>query len=186
MTQPNFVPIAEADQVRPARSLAVPAPWMATRPAELRVPTRPISASLGTPGPDQGFALRLARRFEDQLRRGPGENAEDIIEGAALIASRRAGLFGRAPSVYDVRLALELFGFLVDAPADLVAERTTRFRGVAHDYVAQRALVDGIPEPVLGLTPDEVAAKVATDWRSVWSPAESAGAASGAPATGGV
>jgi len=35
MTQPTFVPIAEADQVRPARHLHVPGSWTQSRPAEV-------------------------------------------------------------------------------------------------------------------------------------------------------
>ena len=36
MTQPSFVPIVEADQVRPAYSLQVPNIWTQSRPSELR------------------------------------------------------------------------------------------------------------------------------------------------------
>ena len=60
MTQPTFVPITEADQVRPARHLHVPEAWTASRPAELRTPTALQGTQRGTPGPDAGFALRLA------------------------------------------------------------------------------------------------------------------------------
>ena len=44
MTQPTFVPITEADQVRPARHLHVPEAWTTSRPAELRTPTAPARA----------------------------------------------------------------------------------------------------------------------------------------------
>src|ERR1700689_3130259 len=138
MTQPSFVPIAEADQVRPSLQLEVPGPWSTNRPAELAVPRQPEGKGFGKPGPDQGFALRLARRFEDRLRLSASESAEDVIVGVAMLASRRAGLTGRAPCVYDVETALALFGFVSDAPADLVAERANRFRSVAHDYAVQR------------------------------------------------
>ncbi len=161
MTQPSFVPIAEADQVRPSLHLEVPGRWTTDRPAELRIPTRPAGPSMGTPGSDQGFALRLARRFEDRLRLAAGESAEDVVVGAALLASRRSGLVGRAPSVYDVQAALALWGFLVDAPAGLVAVRRRAFQSVSHDYVVQRALVDQVPEATLALTPDQVTDAVA-------------------------
>ena len=138
MTQPTFVPIAEADQVRPARHLHVPEIWVADRPAELVGPTMRKGANLGTPGPDSGFALRLSHRFEDQLQLGDGESAHDVLLGVALVASKRAALFGRAPCVYDVRLALNLWGFLDDAPADVRATRRAavllhfaRLRGAA-------------------------------------------------------
>src|ERR1700735_4281223 len=114
MTQPTFVPISEADQVRPARHLHVPGPWTTNRPAELTTPTALRGRSVGTPGPDAGFALRLARRFSHELKLTSGEHEEDVQLGCALIGARRAALHGRAPSIYDVQLALALWGFLVD------------------------------------------------------------------------
>jgi hypothetical protein len=155
MTQPTFVPIAEADQVRPARHMHVPGSWTTSRPAELTVPEHPRGRSMGTPGPDSGFALRLAHRFEPEFKLGPGETAHDVALGAALIAAKRAALFGRAPSVYDVRFALNLWGFLEDAPAELRATRRAAFSSISHDYVAQRSLVDSVDEDVLRLTPED-------------------------------
>jgi hypothetical protein len=154
MTQPTFVPISEADQVRPARHLHVPGAWTTARPAELTSPTAYRGRRVGTPGPDAGFALRLVRRFEHQLMLGEGESEHDVMVGCALIAARRAALFGRAPCIYDVQFALALWGFLV-APGDLVPARRAAFASVSHDYVTQRALVDAIPEPALRLSPAE-------------------------------
>jgi hypothetical protein len=155
MTQPTFVPIAEADQVRPARHLHVPGPWTTSRPAELAGPHVRGGRSVGTPGPDSGFALRLARRFEPELKLGDGESAHDVVTGVALIGAKRAALFGRAPSVYDVRFALNLWSFLEDAPPELMEGRRAAFSAVSRDYVAQRTLVDSLPEEVLRLSPDE-------------------------------
>ena len=169
MTQPSFVPIAEVDQVRDALHLQVPSGWLPSRPADLRQPVRAGGRGFGRPGPDQGFALRLTRGFEDRLRLSSGESAEDVVVGCALLASRRAGAVGRAPSSHDVAVALALFGFLGDAPADLVAERTARFRSVAHEYNAQRRLVDSVPEEALRLTPERAAASTA-GWRDVVGP----------------
>ncbi len=72
--------------------------------------------------------------------------------------SKRAALFGRAPCIYDVRFALNLWGFLDDAPADVRATRRAAFSSISHDYVAQRALVDSVPEETLRLSPEEVRA----------------------------
>jgi hypothetical protein len=60
--------------------------------------------------------------------------------------------------VYDVRFALNLWGFLDQAPADLLAERRAAFSSIAHDYAAQRQLVDGVPEETLRLSPEEALA----------------------------
>jgi hypothetical protein len=155
MTQPTFVPISEADQVRPARHLHVPSSWTTSRVAELSVPHAPAGRSVGTPGPDAGFALRLARRFEHDLKLSSGESEHDVLFGVALIAARRAASFGRAPCIYDVQFALSYWGFLEDAPAELVAERRRAFSAVSHDYVAQRALVDSVPADVIGRAPGE-------------------------------
>jgi hypothetical protein len=171
MTQPTFVPISEADQVRPALHLHVPGAWTTSRPAELRSPTALKGRSVGTPGPDAGFALRLARRFAHDLKLTEGETEHDVLLGCALIAARRAALFGRGPSIYDVQLALALWGFLVDGvPDDLLATRRRAFASVSHDYVTQRALVDAIPEASLRRTPAEAQAELAAGVSHVSDP----------------
>lgn len=169
MTQPSFVPIAEADQVRPALQLEAPRPWVANRPADLRFPAHPGGPHFGTPGPDQGFALRLGRRFEGRLRLRAGESAEDAIVGCSMLASRRSALFGRAPTVHDLETAFTLWGYLGDqAPEELVELRRQVFSAAAHDYVTQRALVDRVPETAIRMRADEVAAAVdAGEWRQL-------------------
>lgn len=189
MTQPSFVPIVEADQVRPALRLETPRRWVGGRPAELLFPVRVGGTSRGSPGPDQGYALRLARRFEGRLRLRDGESAEDVIAGAALLAARRSALMGRAPTVHDVEVAYALWGFTVEElPDALVEERRQAFSSVAHDYAAQRALVDRVPESTLRMTPEQIAASVAAgDWRPLVGeppsqrPAEPGGASPAAP-----
>jgi hypothetical protein len=155
MAQPTFVPIAEADQVRPARHMHVPGAWTTSRAAEIVVPEHPRGRSMGSPGPDSGFALRLARRFEHEVKLSTGESEHDVLLGVALVASKRAAIFGRAPSVYDVRFALNLWGFLDDAPSELRTARRGAFSSISHDYVAQRQLVDSVGEDVFRLTPEE-------------------------------
>jgi hypothetical protein len=164
MTQPTFVPIAEADQVRPARHLHVPRPWTTSRPAEHVGPGIARGRGVGTPGPDSGFALRLARRFEHSVHLGEGENEHDVLLGAALVAARRAALFGRAPSIYDVRFALNLWGFLgATVPPAVAQKRRAAFSSVSHDYAAQRALVDSVDEEILRLTPDQALNRAGAD-----------------------
>jgi hypothetical protein len=160
MTQPTFVPISEADQVRPARHLHVPEAWTTNRPAELRTPTALRGKNVGTPGTDAGFAMRLVQRFAHDLKLTEGENEHDVLVGVALIAARRAALYGRGPSIYDVQLALALWGFLVDAPTELTATRRRVFASVSHDYVRQRALVDAVPDESLRLTPAQAQARL--------------------------
>jgi len=92
------------------------------------------------------------------LRLAEGESGHDVLHGAALVAAKRAALFGRAPSIYDVQVALNLWGFLDDDPPELVATRRAAFSAISHDYVAQRQLVDSVPEEVLRLSPEEARA----------------------------
>ena len=170
MTQPSFVPVVEADQVRRAYPLHVPSIWTSSRPSELRGTRAPSGSSLGTPGPDQGFALKLARRFEDRLVLGAGEHAEDAISGCTAVAMRRAALFGRAPVIHDLTPSFTLWGFLDGAPSDLVAARESLFRSAAHHYRVQRTIADAVPVATLRLTPEQVADHLADWWTLVALP----------------
>jgi hypothetical protein len=163
MAQPSFVPITEADQVRGARRLSVPKGWTADRPGDLVGPHRPTGVSHGTPGPDQGFALLVARRFEDRLVLQPNEDLEDVLHGGAILASKRAGLLGRAPCVYDLDAVFALFGFLSAAPPEeVVVERRRLFASASRDYVVQRFLVDAVPDETLLLSAGELSARLAS------------------------
>jgi len=166
VTQPSFVPIAEADQVRPAYRLKVPTVWTQSRPAELRGTTQPRGEGFGNPGPDLGYALRLARRFEHRLRLAEGESTEDATAGCTAVAMRRCARFGRAPVVFDLDFAFTLWGFLAPAPPDLVEARGPLFRSAAHHYDAQRAIAACVTEAALALTPDEVASHLER-WRDL-------------------
>jgi hypothetical protein len=167
MTQPSYVPIGEADQVRPAYRLRTPADWRQDRVAELLTPVHPRGRDLGVPGPDQGYALLVAHQlFADRLELTAGITVEDTLVGSAAVASSRSALFGRAPVGKDVELALVLFGFLGPAPSDLVSWRAPLFQAAAHHYRQQRRIAEAVPESTLRLTPDQVRAQL-TDWRTL-------------------
>jgi hypothetical protein len=106
-----------------------------------------------------------------ELKLQPGESADDALRGATLIGLRRASLFGRAPVIHDLRLALTIWGFLdPDAPADLVATRRRLFEGianVAHHYAEGRAIADMVPEATLRRSLDDVASAYPGNWRSL-------------------
>jgi hypothetical protein len=160
MTQPDYVPITESDQVRRTDVLRTPEPWSQDRPAELVGARRPSGRMTGTPGPDQGYALSLAGRFEDRLVLAEGETAEDAIAGCVGVALRRAAVFGRAPVAQDLELAFTLWGFLGGAPPDLVEHRRRLFQGASHHYWDQRAISEKVPESTLRMTPAQVAENV--------------------------
>jgi hypothetical protein len=167
MTQPSYVPIGEADQVRPAYRLRTPADWRQDRVAEQLSPVHPRGRDLGVPGPDQGYALLVAHElFADRLELSPGITAQDALVGCAAAAGARAALFGRAPVGKDVELALTLFGFLGAAPPELVTWRAPLFQAAGHHYRQQRRIVEAVPESTLRLTPDQVRAQL-SDWRTL-------------------
>ena len=142
-------------------------PWVADRPGEVVGSEAPAGPGLGNQGPDQGYALKLAERFAGQLVLAPGERENDALAGCVAVALRRASMFGRAPVMHDVRLALELFGFLDEAAdAELVAWRRDRFAGAAghHGYHVKLRLADLVPAETLRLTPTAVASARTENW----------------------
>jgi hypothetical protein len=167
MTQPSFVPIAEADQVRPSYRLRTPGDWRQDRPSELLAPMRPRGRELGSPGPDQGYALLLFQKlFASRVEVPEGESSEDVMTASATVASARAALFGRAPIGQDLELALVVLGYMGDAPASLVAWRQRLVRGAAHDYRVQRRVADVIEDDTLRMTPAEARARL-DQWQSL-------------------
>jgi hypothetical protein len=122
---PEFVPVDRNQPVRGYRSPPRrPESWRSDRPGEVIGDGQPRGERLGHQGPDQGYMLSLARRFEGKLTLAPGEHERDALAGAVGVALKRASLFGRAPLVHDLTVALTIWGFLGDAPDDLVALRT--------------------------------------------------------------
>lgn len=144
-------------------------PWTGHAAADL-VAGQPRGAGFGNQGPDQGYLLLLAERFADTLHLRVGEQHGDAVAGCTGVALKRASLFGRAPVIGDLTLALTIWGFL-DPEADdaLVAFRRPLFEEVAdaHHYGEQRAIVDLVPEAALRQTPAQAAEAYAADWRAV-------------------
>jgi hypothetical protein len=167
---PEFVPVDRTRLLRTYESPPRrPEPWRADRPGELVEEGQPSGPRLGYQGPDQGFVLKLARQFHGKLSLGPGEHERDALAGACAVALRRASLFGRAPVVHDLTVALTVWGFLGEAPAELVQLRTKLFEEVAHPhhYAELRRIVDLVSEDTLRMTPQQVAQAHRADWRSL-------------------
>lgn len=140
MTQPTFSPVSRSGEVRPTEKTATPEIGRVKKAGLLRhPPTGPLS---GTQAPGEGFALSLAERECASLHVA-GIEHHDLVTGIALVAAKRASLAGRAPTVYDVRVALDIFGLRDgDTPRG-------DFAGLAHSYVAQRRFVDDVTEEQL-------------------------------------
>jgi hypothetical protein len=113
----------------------------------------------------------LAERARNRIFLSTGEHADDALRGCSLIALRRASLFGRAPAVHDLNVALGMWGYLSDSPpTDLVAVRRELFLGVgnvAHHYAEGREIADMVPESTLRMTPAHVLSQFSTQWRQL-------------------
>ncbi|MGH9084586.1 MAG: hypothetical protein ACRDYW_03955 [Acidimicrobiales bacterium] len=171
MAAPEYVPVDKTRLVRAYESPPRrPDPWLADRPGELPG-GQPRGDRLGNQGPDQGYVLTLARRFEGKLTLRPGEHERDALAGASAVALKRASLFGRAPVVHDLTVALTIWGFLgeVPPPAELIELRREMFEEVwhPHHYAELRAVADVVPEAALRMTPKQVADAHRQDWRSL-------------------
>ncbi len=168
MAAPAHIPTdptrAKAYQSPPRREGS----WRAERPGEVVGSAHPSGPGLGHQGPDQGYVLKLAAGFRDDLVLAPGEHTADVLAGVSAVALRRASLYGRAPIAEDLRIALTVFGFLDPAPDDLVGWRRARFDELHHTavhYSRARELTDLVPEATLRMSPDAVAAASSDDWR---------------------
>lgn len=171
MAAPEYVPTPKGShnvvyQSPPRRAES----WFSDRPAEL-AGGQPTGRRLGHQGPDQGFALKLARRFEGRLVLADGEREGDAIAGCTAVAMRRASMFGRAPMIHDLTVGFTVYGFLAPAPPAQVAMRQPLFDEVAHPhhYEQLRALVDRVPEWALRLPHARVAEMAAVDWQSLFA-----------------
>jgi len=175
MTQPRFAPIAIEDEVRPIASLEPPRAWTSHRPGDFRAGER-TSGSLatrrrreGAPGPDQGYALRLAEHAAQSIALAPGEHREDALAAAVAIALRRAARLGRAPVAKDITYGLSVLGFTGELPPEHAAARRALIAGAAHDYWRQRAIADLVPEDHLLEEPAAVAS-AALSWAGAGTP----------------
>jgi len=171
MAAPEHVPV---DRTKPVRAYESPPrrpdSWLPDRPGELVEAGQPRGDRLGHQGPDQGYALKLARRFEGKLTLTPGEHEKDALAGGVAVALKRASLFGRAPVVHDLTVALTVWGFLDEKPAkDLVDLRKGLFEEVSHPhhYRELRRIVDLVPGATLRLIPAYLADAHRTDWRGL-------------------
>ena len=156
MTQPDYVPVASGSQLRQVEPLAIPEGWTASRPSELaplKVSAVEQGKLLGTPSPDSGFALKLARIRVHKLELGVGEHLEDVERAVAAIAIKRAALFSRAPVIHDVDFAITLLGYdESDIPEAVLAHRKSVVSGVSHDYFKMRRMLEAIGPETLAAT----------------------------------
>lgn len=166
MAAPEYVPV---DQLAPKYYASPPrraGSWLAERPGELDA-EQPDGPTMGRQGPDQGFAIKIARGFADEIHLAGGEHLDDVTAGTVAIGLKRASLYSRAPVRHDIEIALRLWGYLdTDPPAALLATRREYFEGVGHfhHYLELRQLVDAVPEASLLVTPAQAADRYRAGW----------------------
>ena len=170
MAAPEYVPVKPMDDVRTYESPPRrPGSWLATRPGDLQG-ENPRGDRFGDPGPDQGYALLLAKRLRDRLHLGPGEDADDVMAGSVGIALKRASLLGRAPVIYDLTAAYTVFGYLNESPpAELLALRKKAFDEVALPlhYAQRQWIVAAVRDDALRKLHTAIAEDHAADWRAL-------------------
>lgn len=178
MSAPKFVPVTVIGAFRDTEGLPVPAGWKADRRAEI-CGDAPGGRQMGRPGPNQGYALKLARQYHGKLKLNEGEHEHDVIAGCLGVALKRAASFGRAPVIHDLELAFSVFGFTVDKPtAELATFRRSLFEAAGHHYELQRAIADMVSDETVRLDPAQVKSTVlGGGWRKllVTTPAGAAG-----------
>ena len=171
MAAPEFVPVKPLADVRAYESPPRRAgQWRADRPGD-HEGRQPLGVGLGVPGPDQGYALKLADDVFRPLLKLGKVHADDAIAGCLGIALKRASLFGRAPTAHDLRVAFTAWGFLDDTPdAELVRLREAWFAEVAnpHHYGEGRHIVDAVGDDVLRRSHTQIETDYRTSgWRSL-------------------
>ena len=138
--------------------------WTPKRPGDV-VPGERRATRFGNPGPNVGYAYTLAARARSRLRLSPHEHAEDVIAVVAEIAGKRAALFGRAPVIGDIDVAVELLGYDGTADDAFVELRSRLTHDAAHEYRRRRQLVDSVPEDLVRLRGTALAERVG-EWRA--------------------
>lgn len=165
---PSFVPLIPGSSKHYESPPRRAGSWGADRPGDLaHLPS--TGYGLGQPGPGQGYALKLVKAYQEEVRLTSGERWEDAAAGAVVVALKRASLFGRAPVKADLEIAFRIWGFLDDAPADLLKVRQDAFSHIdnSHNYTEARRLADSVYANALCQSAEEVAAAHTSDWRSL-------------------
>jgi hypothetical protein len=148
----------------PGVALPPASSWRPDRPGDLG-PEQPRGELFGSPGPNVGYAYTLTERVKERMRLGANEHLDDAVAVVSEIAAKRAALFGRAPVIHDVDLALTLLGYDGSASAPLVDAREHLVHGAAHEYQRRRATVDSVSEALLRARGSDVKDEI-DSWRA--------------------
>lgn len=151
-------PFRTVGVTRPKRvGSEVPAtkPWVAERPGELLY-GQPQGAMLGSQGPGQGYALTLLRAAKAWLQYGPLEKPADGDALLSALAMRRASLYGRAPTMHDIKFAAAILGMDGKGTDAQIDWRTQVGRGAHHHTDEVHHAIDGVSDDTLKQPLDKV------------------------------
>jgi hypothetical protein len=155
--QPN-IELQFSDLPQPVAGTGPERRWDPNRPGELTGTGVPWGGAFGMPGPDAGYALKLAASRE--LLLADHEHREDADAVTAAVAAARASFAGRGPARCDVAVALIILGY--DTESEFGAVRSAAIGGSAHHPNRIRRVVAGIPADVYDAAPDELRERVAS------------------------
>jgi len=132
--------------------------WIPDRPGEFSGSGVPWGGAFGMPGPDAGYALKLA--VGRDLVLAENEHRADANAAVAAVAAARASLSRRGPAKPDIDAAIVILGY--DAEGDFGPIRAAAIAGAAHHPQRIRRLVAGIPVDVIEDTAEDLAKRVAS------------------------
>ncbi|HPB46674.1 MAG: hypothetical protein M9952_08795 [Microthrixaceae bacterium] len=163
MSAPEFVPTSPTARKSYQSPKWRPGSWHADRPGELDG-RQPEGDRLGAPGPDPGYVDRLVDTVESSLKLGHHEHLADVREAIAVVALKRASLFGRAPVIHDVTAAVTALGFDQAPPSGDAGERRAALLEECHHphfYVRLRSIADLVEAEVLAQPAAKITSAVA-------------------------
>ncbi len=155
--QPN---IELRDSDRP-RSEGTPDPerrWVPDRPGEFTGSGVPWGGPFGMPGPDAGYAIKLAAGRDLVL--AENEHRADATAAVAAVAAARASLSGRGPTKPDIDAAIVILGY--EGESDFGPVRAATIAGAAHHPQRIRRLVAGVPVDVMEDNADDLRERAAS------------------------
>ncbi|MDG1845554.1 MAG: hypothetical protein P8J01_04085 [Acidimicrobiales bacterium] len=143
--------------------------WRLERPAEQKSASSKNSR-FGYQGPDQGYALKIVQYFHERVYLTSDERWTDAAQTAVVVGLKRASLFGRAPTRFDLEAAFCLWGFFDPTPdVELVELRIDNLTniGTSHNYLQRRVVADCIPVDGLKQGLEKILESYTNDWHSL-------------------
>jgi len=132
--------------------------WVPDRPGEFTGSGVPWGGAFGMPGPDAGYALKLAAGRD--LILAENEHRADANVAVAAVAAARASLSRRGPTKVDLDAAIVILGY--DIESDFGPVRAAAIAGSTHHPHRIRRLVAGIPVDVIEDSADDLRERAAS------------------------